>query len=434
MYMNPISFLFTIFSVITLSEDEDGESAAGGGAAGGGAAASGATNSKVNSGSKETDTDDDGPRIKMSNPKRNGFLGAAFATMLGNWSIEEEKMQEQMRTCEDMRRGIVTMRKPAAKEAVVGEHDEESRNDPDYTDSASRPEKRRKCRHEASGIQTEHVRLGSLQMFKYGRRPQSSMKHQKRLEILCEGGECSGITLEEKVRFLEVVQGSRELKMDCRIVELDEIFMNALCHCGGGGDQDEYDEGVANLNKGKTQELYAALKEVEHTSKRVSAFRLDAATHALEDIRRLRNVLETSEGLKLSDDSVLSDMIHRYTAAIEDRKRKRAAEYESVSESDESDESEESEFEEEDSDDEGSDDEDSDDEDELLKKALPKFAVTEYEFIQYQHFLMNPTKYYCPDGIIQNNRKMYEIEKKWDQLAEHYNSYIYTPPKVIVYS
>ena len=69
----------------------------------------------------------------------------------------------------------------------------------------------------------------------------------------------------------------------------------------------------------------------------------------------------------------------------------------------------------------------------LLKKALPKFAVTKDEFIQYQHFLMNP-KYYCPDGIIQNNRKMYEIEKKWDQLAEHYNSYIYTPPKVIVYS
>lgn len=64
----------------------------------------------------------------------------------------------------------------------------------------------------------------------------------------------------------------------------------------------------------------------------------------------------------------------------------------------------------------------------LLKKALPKFAVTEDEFIQYQHFLMNP-KCYCPDGIIQNNRKMYEIQKKWDQLAEHYNSYIYTPTK-----
>ena len=70
----------------------------------------------------------------------------------------------------------------------------------------------------------------------------------------------------------------------------------------------------------------------------------------------------------------------------------------------------------------------------LLKKALPKFAVTKDEFIQYQHFLMNPTKCYCPDGIIQNNRKMYEIEKKWDQLAEHYNSYIYTPTKTLIFS
>lgn len=70
----------------------------------------------------------------------------------------------------------------------------------------------------------------------------------------------------------------------------------------------------------------------------------------------------------------------------------------------------------------------------LLKKALPKFAVTEDEFIQYQHFLMNPTKYYCPDDIIQNNRKMYEIQKKWDQLAEHYNSYIYTPSKTLIFS
>jgi len=57
----------------------------------------------------------------------------------------------------------------------------------------------------------------------------------------------------------------------------------------------------------------------------------------------------------------------------------------------------------------------------------PKFAVTKWEFTQYQHFLMNPTKCYCPDGIIQNDRKMYEIEKKWDQLATYYN----TPPKVI---
>ncbi len=70
----------------------------------------------------------------------------------------------------------------------------------------------------------------------------------------------------------------------------------------------------------------------------------------------------------------------------------------------------------------------------LLKKALPKFAVTKDEFTQYQYFLMNPTKYYCPEGIIQNNRKMYEIEKKWDQLAKHYNSYIYTPTKTIVLS
>ena len=70
----------------------------------------------------------------------------------------------------------------------------------------------------------------------------------------------------------------------------------------------------------------------------------------------------------------------------------------------------------------------------LLKKALPKFAVTEDEFTQYQHFLMNPTKCYCPDGIIQNNRKMYEIQKKWDQLAEHYNSYIYTPSKTLIFS
>lgn len=70
----------------------------------------------------------------------------------------------------------------------------------------------------------------------------------------------------------------------------------------------------------------------------------------------------------------------------------------------------------------------------LLKKALPKFAVTKGEFIQYQHFLMNPTKCYCPDGIIQNNRKMYEIQKKWDQLAEHYNSYIYTPSKTLIFS
>ena len=36
-------------------------------------------------------------------------------------------------------------------------------------------------------------------------------------------------------------------------------------------------------------------------------------------------------------------------------------------------------------------------------------------------------------GIIQNNRKRYEIEKKWDQLAEHYNSYIYTPSKILVW-
>lgn len=70
----------------------------------------------------------------------------------------------------------------------------------------------------------------------------------------------------------------------------------------------------------------------------------------------------------------------------------------------------------------------------LLKKALPKFAVTKWEFTQYQYFLMNPTKCYCPEGIIQNNRKMYEIEKKWDQLAKHYNSYIYTPSKTIVIS
>ena len=70
----------------------------------------------------------------------------------------------------------------------------------------------------------------------------------------------------------------------------------------------------------------------------------------------------------------------------------------------------------------------------LLKKALPKFAVTKWEFTQYQYFLMNPTKCYCPEGIIQNNRKMYEIEKKWDALAKHYNSYIYTPSKTIIIS
>ena len=70
----------------------------------------------------------------------------------------------------------------------------------------------------------------------------------------------------------------------------------------------------------------------------------------------------------------------------------------------------------------------------LLKKALPKFAVSKWEFTQYQYFLLNPTKCYCPDGIIQNNRKMYEIEKKWDALAKHYNSYIYTPSKTITYS
>ena len=70
----------------------------------------------------------------------------------------------------------------------------------------------------------------------------------------------------------------------------------------------------------------------------------------------------------------------------------------------------------------------------LLKKALPKFAVTKDEFTQYQYFLMNPTKCYCPEGIIQNNRKMYEIEKKWDALAKHYNSYIYTPSKTYIFS
>lgn len=70
----------------------------------------------------------------------------------------------------------------------------------------------------------------------------------------------------------------------------------------------------------------------------------------------------------------------------------------------------------------------------LLKKALPKFAVTKDEFTQYQYFLMYPTECCCPDGIIQNNRKMYEIEKKWDQLAEHYNSYIYTPSKTLIFS
>lgn len=31
------------------------------------------------------------------------------------------------------------------------------------------------------------------------------------------------------------------------------------------------------------------------------------------------------------------------------------------------------------------------------------------------------SKCYCPDGIMQNNRKMYEIEKKWDQLAERWS-------------
>ena len=71
-----------------------------------------------------------------------------------------------------------------------------------------------------------------------------------------------------------------------------------------------------------------------------------------------------------------------------------------------------------------------------VKPKLPpapkkrKFAVTEDEFIQYQHFLMNPTKCHCPDGIIQNDRKMYEIEKKWDQLAEHYS----TPSKTLIFS
>ena len=68
----------------------------------------------------------------------------------------------------------------------------------------------------------------------------------------------------------------------------------------------------------------------------------------------------------------------------------------------------------------------------LQKKANPKFAVAEDEFIQYQYFLMNPTKHYCPDDIIKNDRKRYEIEKKWDQLAEHYNSYIHTPSKTTV--
>ena len=57
----------------------------------------------------------------------------------------------------------------------------------------------------------------------------------------------------------------------------------------------------------------------------------------------------------------------------------------------------------------------------LLKKALPKFAVTNDEFTQYKYFLMYPNECCCPDGIIQNNRKKYEIENKWDQLAEHYN-------------
>lgn len=70
----------------------------------------------------------------------------------------------------------------------------------------------------------------------------------------------------------------------------------------------------------------------------------------------------------------------------------------------------------------------------LLKKALPKFAVTKDEFTQYQYFLMYPTECCCPEGIIQNNRKMYEIEKKWDALAKHYNSYIYTPSKTIILS
>ena len=68
----------------------------------------------------------------------------------------------------------------------------------------------------------------------------------------------------------------------------------------------------------------------------------------------------------------------------------------------------------------------------LQRKANPKFAVTKGEFIQYQYFLMNPTKHYCPDGIIKNDRKRYEIEKKWDALAKHYNSYIYTPSKTIM--
>ena len=58
-----------------------------------------------------------------------------------------------------------------------------------------------------------------------------------------------------------------------------------------------------------------------------------------------------------------------------------------------------------------------------------KPKLTEDEFIQYQHFLLN-SKCHCPDGIIQNDRKMYEIEKKWDQLAEHYN----TPSKTLIFS
>ena len=70
----------------------------------------------------------------------------------------------------------------------------------------------------------------------------------------------------------------------------------------------------------------------------------------------------------------------------------------------------------------------------LQRKANPKFAVTKGEFTQYQYHLMNPTKCYCPDDIIKNDRKRYEIEKKWDQLAKHYNSYIYTPTKTIVLS
>ena len=69
----------------------------------------------------------------------------------------------------------------------------------------------------------------------------------------------------------------------------------------------------------------------------------------------------------------------------------------------------------------------------LQRKAHPKFAVAKGEFIQYQYFLMNPTKDYCLDDIIKNDRKRYEIEKKWgSRLAEYYNSYIHTPSKTTV--